>query len=429
LPASAETVREVLEQLTGLAFDPAFWERAILPARIHGYRPEHLDLLCLGGDVRWIATSLSEAGDNATRDFPGDVAFMPRRACLQTNEATVPPDDRAAVVYRCLVTHGAQYLDQVADHSGLSERDTLAALWRLAADGLASNDSFAPLRLLSSDADAGRAITDTSRAANGHTPATMRQDTALRKHDAALRARLKSSLSGRWSALETAPATGIDGALSNGRRGDATAFDEVREIAMLLLARHGILTREMLALEPSPLSWQTLSFALRRMEYAGTIRRGYFVRALSGEQYAVPEALELLREIRAHQLTDEPLLGLSAADPANPYGVLLPGCGIAREAGNLIVVRGGRVVLGLTSRALVGGDTLDDQTFAGALEALMAFRPKLTIETIDDVPALESDRVTVMAAMRFHSNGRALVFDGLPGPPPARAGRDAALQH
>ncbi len=417
LPASAAAVSEVLDQLAGLAFDPAFWERAILPARIRGYRPEHLDLLCLSGDLRWIATSVDDAGDNATRNFPGDVAFMPRRERLHTNTAIVAPDDRSAEVHRCLVTHGAQYLDQVADRSGLSERDTLSALWRLAASGLASNDSFAPLRLLASDSDAGRAITDTPRAANGHTHASMRQDTALRKHDAALRARLKSSLSGRWSAIETAPAAGND-ALVNGKRGDATAFDEVREAALLLLARHGVLTREMLPLEPSPLSWQTLSFALRRMEYAGTIRRGYFVRALSGEQYALPEALEMLREVRAHAVANEPLVALSAADPANPYGVLLPGCGIAREAGNLIVVRGGRVVLGLTSRALVGGDTLDDETFANALLALMAFRPKLTIETIDDVAALDSERVTVMAAMRFHSDGRALVFDGLPGPTP-----------
>jgi hypothetical protein len=159
------------------------------------------------------------------------------------------------------------------------------------------------------------------------------------------------------------------------------------------------------------------------MEYAGTIRRGYFVRALSGEQYALPEALEMLREVRTHHVEDEPMVALSAADPANPYGVLLPGCGISREAGNLIVVRGGRVVLGLTSRELIGGDTLDDANFASALAALMAFRSKLTIETIGDVPALDSDRVTVMAAMRFHSDGRALVFDGLPGPTPARAAR------
>jgi hypothetical protein len=85
-------------------------------------------------------------------------------------------------------------------------------------------------------------------------------------------------------------------------------------------------------------------------------------------------------------------------------------------------LRGGHFVLGLASRALVGGDSLDDETFATALAAMMALRPKLTIETIGDAPALDSDRVTVMAAMRFHSDGRALVFDGLPGPTPARAG-------
>jgi len=89
----------------------------------------------------------------------------------------------------------------------------------------------------------------------------------------------------------------------------------------------------------------------------------------------------------------------------------------------------GRFVLGLTGRALVGGDSLDDETFAAALTALMALRPKLTIETIAGLPALDSNRVTVMAAMRFHSDGRALVFDGLPGPTPARATHRAALNH
>lgn len=421
LPASPEAVRAVLDQLSGLAFDPAFWERAIFPARIREYRPEHLDLLCLSGDLRWIATSHGEAGVSATLDFPGDVAFLPRRRRLPIVGTAAPADERSVAVYQCLIAHGAQYLDQVAERSGLSERDTLAALWRLAATGLASNDSFGPLRLLSSDSDTARAITDAPRISNGSAMSAM-------KHDAALRARLKSSLSGRWSAIETAPARDDNGGAS-GISGDATAFDEVRETAMLLLARHGILTREMLAREPALHSWRTLSFALRRMEYAGTIRRGYFVRALSGEQYALPEALELLRAVRTHNVANEPPIALSAADPANPYGVLLPGCGITREAGNLIVLRGGRVVLGLASRTLVGGDSLDDDTFATALAALMALRPKLTIETIAGVPALDSDRVTVMAAMRFHSDGRALVFDGLPGPTPARATRRESLNH
>jgi ATP-dependent Lhr-like helicase len=414
LPANSEAVGAVLEQLSGLAFDPAFWERAILPARIHGYRPEHLDLLCLSGDLRWIATpggDDSASGESATLDLPTDVAFLPRRKRFQTKANAAPADQRSVAVLRCLVAHGAQYLDQVADRAGLSERYTLAALWRLAANGLASNDSFAPLRLLSSDPDAARAITDSPRAANGSAASSF-------KHDAALRARLKSSLSGRWSAIENSLAGEAD-ARSSGTAGDAAAFDEVREVATLLLARNGILTREMLALESLPVTWQTLSFALRRMEYAGTIRRGYFVRALSGEQYALPEALEMLRAART--AANEPPVAISATDPANPYGVLLPGCGVTREAANLIVLCAGRFVLGLAARALIGGAALDDDSFAAALAALMTLRPKLTIESIDGVPALDSERVPAMAAMRFHSDGRALVFDGLPGPAPARA--------
>ena len=72
------------------------------------------------------------------------------------------------------------------------------------------------------------------------------------------------------------------------------------------------------------------------MEYGGIIRRGYFVRSLSGEQYALPEALAMLR---SPQSTPSPVIAISAVDPANPYGSLLPGCGIAREAGNLIALR------------------------------------------------------------------------------------------
>jgi len=421
LPASSEAVGAVLEQLSGLGFDPAFWERAILPARIPGYRPEHLDLLCLSGDLRWIAIRPDDHSDaNVTLELPTDVAFLPRRGRFQTRAAAAPADERSAAVLQCLGAQGAQYLDQVADRAGLSERDTLAALWRLAAIGLVSNDSFAPLRLLASDHDASRAITDTLRASNGSASSF--------KHDAALRARLKSSLSGRWSAIE-APLEGDADARPSGTAGDATAFDEVREVAMSLLARNGILTREMLVLESLPVTWQTLSFALRRMEYAGTIRRGYFVRALSGEQYALPEALEMLRAARTLNPPNEPPIAISAADPANPYGVLIPGCGVTREAANLIVLRGGSFVLGFAARALIGGAAIDDDAFAAALAALMALRPKLTIDSIDGTPALDSDRVPVMAAMGFHSDGRALVFDGLPGPTPARAARRVSLDH
>ena len=100
----------------------------------------------------------------------------------------------------------------------------------------------------------------------------------------------------------------------------------------------------------------------------------------------------------------------------------------------MVVIRGGRLILALVSHAIVtapsidkNGEPLDDESFSAAAAALMTTRGKLRIDTIDEVPALESSRVGLLAAMRFHSDGRALVFDGLPGPAPMRA-RPATLR-
>ncbi|MGB0059044.1 Lhr family helicase, partial [Candidatus Binatus sp.] len=236
------------------------------------------------------------------------------------------------------------------------------------------------------------------------------------RHDAAVRARLKSSLAGRWSLILAAetPAVGAD---------------DTRELALKLLERHGILAREMLGVESTHISWSEIAFALRRLEYGGTIRRGWFVRSLSGEQYALPEAVEMLHAARTLIPAREKPVALSAIDPANPYGVVIPGCGIAREAGNVVVLRAGRVIAGLQGRAMIsGGDTeVDDESFGAAVAALMTLKPRIVVDSIDGVAALESPRVGILAAMRFHSDGRSLVFDGLHGPAPARS-RQANLK-
>ncbi|HZO80148.1 MAG TPA: DEAD/DEAH box helicase [Candidatus Binataceae bacterium] len=419
IAADQSGVAAVLDQLSGVALSAELWESAILPARVTGYRPEWLDLLCLGGEVVWAAVP----GANALEEAPARITFLRRkRSAMVRGEAQArelagqlaDPDERA--VFFALAAGGAQYLDELADRAGLPERVALAALWRLAAGGRVSNDSFAPLRLLWAAPAAMRTIA----------PAAAYRRSA--RHDAALRARLHSSVTGRWSALGDATPADIAGAdaagdgrgeLAASRAGEAR--DLARERALRLLERHGIVSREMLALESIPLAWQEISFALRRLEYAGTIRRGYFVRSLSGEQYALPAALETLAAVRNLNPARERPVALSAADPANPYGALLPGCGVARDAANFIVLRAGRVVLGLAGRALVVADALDDEAFAAALGALIELRRKLTVETVDGVEALASARVGAMAAMGFHSDGRALVYDGLPGPAPARA--------
>lgn len=399
LDSGPDGVRTVLEQLAGLSFPPALWESAILPARIREYRPEHLDLLCMSGEFAWIAAPAEEA----TGEFPSRVAFVARRGPSLPAMQTVDCEERDQPVLEALRGSGAQYLDQIADRAARSERDTLAALWRLAAAGLVSNDSFAPLRLIAAEPVASRSIAG----GRAHDPSS--------RHDAAVRARLKSSLSGRWSL-----APHLMRVPESATAHEVTAPDRAREVAMLLLVRHGIVTREMLTLEQIDIGWQAVSFALRRMEYAGLVRRGWFVRALSGEQYAAPDALAMLTTVRAGKI-DHDLVVMSAVDPANPYGVLLPGCGVVREPGNLIVVRDGHVVVGLGARNLTIPEGLGTGDLGAAVMVLMRMRRKVTIETINDAPALQSEYVGLFAAMRFHSDGRALVYDGLPGPAPARA--------
>ncbi len=404
-PGNGELL-SALDQLSGMAFAPETWERAILPARIPGYRPEHLDLLCLSGQFAWVA--LPPPGE--IHELPARVALVNRheRFLFAADADEEPAEPRELAVWRALSDRGAQYLDEVAGRVNLSERDTLAALWKLAAQGRVSNDSFAPLRLFAETAGAARLLEPAS------------PSPAIRR-DAALRARLKSSVAGRWSALAaTKPGAGeMNGDAANLPRDGAR--DVARDMAMLLLRRHGIVARETMALERPSVPWAEIHFALRRLEYAGTIRRGWFVRALSGEQYALPEAVEMLRAARGANPAREKPIALSAADPANPFGATLKGCGIAREPANLVVLRGGRLIVGLAGRAMITFDAPDDESFSAAAAALLAMRGRIVVDSIDGEPALESSRVGLLAAMRFHSDGRALVHDGLPGPAPARA--------
>jgi ATP-dependent helicase Lhr and Lhr-like helicase len=400
-----DRVRTVLQQFAGLAFAPELWEQAILPARVAGYRPEYLDLLCMSGEFAWLAAPWQDQ-DESDYELPDAVAFVPRKAISPWIPHAVPQDPQSAKVLAVLAKFGAQYLDQIAERANLPERDTLTALWHLAAAALVSNDSFAPLRLLAAEPQSGRII------------AGRPLNRTSGRRDAALRARLQSSLSGRWSLVRPLE---DDGAIKTAAAHEPQAADRTREFAAMLLKRNGIVSREMMAFEQLEMPWNEILFALRRMEYAGNIRRGWFVRSLSGEQYALPDALEFLRDIRQSASAKRTVTALSAGDPANPYGVLLPGCGISREWSNLLVFRDGRLLAGLAGRDFRSCALLNQDDFTCVLRTLMKLRPRLVIETIDHQPALESERAIAMAAMRFHSDGRALIYDGLPGPMPARA--------
>ncbi|MBI2461714.1 MAG: hypothetical protein HYV61_09565 [Candidatus Rokubacteria bacterium] len=173
--------------------------------------------------------------------------------------------------------------------------------------------------------------------------------------------------------------------------------------------------RELLALEPAAPTWRELAVELRRREYAGRLRRGLFLRGVSGEQYALPSAVELLREVRRAP-RNEPLV-LSAADPALLYGpVFTPR--IQRHPGHLVVLRGGRPLLALEGTRLLPLEAAEEE-WLPALRALVEGRRerKLVVERWGEA-ALDPSAIARLADLGFHGDGERLVFDGFPGPRP-----------
>ncbi len=118
----------------------------------------------------------------------------------------------------------------------------------------------------------------------------------------------------------------------------------------MLLRRYGVVFRRLLERESFTVTWYELGRLYRRWEARGEIRGGYFVGGVSGEQFALPEAIGLLRSIRKASPKDE-LITLSAADPLNLQGILTPGSRIAALTANRVLFRDG-----LPVAALEGGE-------------------------------------------------------------------------
>ena len=325
-------VAAVLDQLSGVAATPEIWEHAILPARVAGYRPEMLDLVCMSGQMKWVAVAGRNDRRRAACERPvaSHVHRRARPLCFRRDEEAASEDCEGA---GGLARSGSRR--RAVSRRGRRARERFRArrAVRAVADGRGGTSQQRQLR----------AVADVHRRSRRRTRARSVARRPATRRDAAVRARLKSSLAGRWSVIRAAetPAVG--------------AQTTTRELALKLLERHGIVAREMLAIESTHISWNEIAFALRRLEYGGAIRRGWFVRSLSGEQYALPEAVEMLQAARNLIPAREKPVALSAIDPANPYGAMLPGCGVAREAGNVIVVRAGRVIAGLQGRAMISG--------------------------------------------------------------------------
>jgi len=304
-----------------------------------------LDDLCLSGRAVWTRLTLPAATTTPGHAGPirtTPVTLLPRRAAaLWHRIAPTPPSPaialsgRAQAVADHLRQHGASFYDEIVDGTGLLRTHVEEALAELVALGLATSDSFAGLRALLTPSEKRRPF------GGG------------RRHRRAL---FGIEDAGRWALRKRdAPADGAG-------RGFVETDPQILEpVVHALLRRYGVVFWRILQREASWLPpWRELLRVLRRLEARGDIRGGRFVGSVSGEQFALPDAVKALRDTRKAQLTGE-WVAVSAADPLNLVGTILPGTKIPALTGNRILYRDG-VAVG----ALVAGEIRWLETLAPA---------------------------------------------------------------
>src|SRR5881227_1707542 len=327
-----EGLQSVLEQLDGCELPLAAWESAVLPARVTDYDPEWLDRLCFSGRVGWGRLSTPQ---NSSARASAPLRTSPIALYLRENLAdwlalTLPNSAtelsvNSQAVFEALQSGGALFFSELVNRSGLLPSQVEEALSQLAALGLVTSDSFDGLRAL--------IIPSNKRPTFGRNTAKRRRRTNLASIEFA----------GRWSLL---PRSGGSLAAMGASNGTGSREAAIEKFARVLLRRYGIVFRRMLERESFPVTWYELGRIYRRWEARGEIRGGYFLGGVSGEQFALPEAIGLLRSIRKASPNGE-LITLSGADPLNLQGILTPGPRIAALTANRVLFLDGLPIAAL----------------------------------------------------------------------------------
>jgi len=371
------SLREALVPLQALPLPVGLWEAEVLPRRVPGYRAEQLDQLCASGELVWAGAGL----DRVAVFFRDDAPLLGRPAAAQLPEGEAHDSIRAALA------GGALFWDGLLGTTGLDAENALPALWDLVWSGEVTNDSWSPLR-----------------AERRYQPP--RPDRRARRFSRS-RAHRPTATQGRWS---------LAAELFAGSEPDR------RALAELLLERHGIVTRDAVRAEGIPGGYGAVYGELRALETLGSCRRGYFVERLGGAQFALGGAVERLRELRPRDGDEPEPLVLAAADPAQPYGAVLPwpkraGARAARVAGAHVVLLGGEPALFVErgGRSLVPLREPDEEWLRPALAALVGFvkrggAKRLAVERFDGEPVAETLVMPLLIEAGFLAGPRRAVL-------------------
>jgi ATP-dependent helicase Lhr and Lhr-like helicase len=375
-PRGRNALADAIRQLTGAPIPASTLERDVLAARIAD-PGTGIDELLLAGDLVWVG-----AGALGQRD--GRVALYPREslATLWSEPGLESePDPAGATILEALESSGASFFGDIYQTVGGGDpEDVLVSLWDLVWAGHVTNDTFGPVRAYVS-----------RRKSRGSGRPT-------------LSSRFPPHAQGRWSLTR--------------RLAQSPASETERHAAwaQLLLDRHGVVTRHTALAEGYPGGFSTLYPVYGHLEETGRIRRGYFVEGLGGSQFALPGAVDRLRD----ELSTG-LVVLAATDPANPYGGVLAwpeveGTRLARDAGAYVLLFEGDLVgyLDKGRRGLTLLDVTADRfgEISRAMAEVAERHRSLTLVTVNDEPAAVSKLAAPLSEWGFATAPRGLTYRG-----------------
>ena len=315
---AASGVARVVEQLQGFDLAAGAWESEVLAARIRDYQPEWLDPHCLSGAVTWLriappaVKTATASGSKVTSVLRGaplsrvtplslilreDLPWLLQAHRVEEDAATWLGGPLAGKILALLDSRGALFHSELVSILDVRPVEVEAALWELVAKGRVGADGFQALRSLLGSRGWGSKARASARARRG-----------LRR---GLGAAVASGAEGRWSRVP--PREAVE---------DLDGLAEA--VAEQLLARWGIVFRDIVARENLSLPWREIVWAFRRLEARGSIRGGRFVSGFTGEQFALPEALEMLARVRRTPRNGE-RIRVCGSDPLNLVGILTPG--------------------------------------------------------------------------------------------------------
>jgi ATP-dependent Lhr-like helicase len=340
-----DSLQQVLSQLEGFEAPAGAWEGELLTARVKDYSLLWLDDLCRSGRIVWTRVGApSSASGGTVRSTP--LVLLPRRQlslwhALPAVASEVELSHRATRVLDAMRRNGAMFYDELAHEARLLPAELETALGELVATGLVNADSYAGLRAMLIPANKRNTMDRRRRRGAGPTMEEAGRWALVRQSEGVTIRERPGNINGD---ADGAKEVAVVAQAAQPARRPRTAPETLEHIAMTLLRRYGVMFWKLLDREASWLpSWRELLPVYHRLEARGEVRGGRFVAGLSGEQFALPEAIPLLRDMRRRP-HDGTLVAISAIDPLNLSGTVLSGDKVPALSGNRILFRDGVAV-------------------------------------------------------------------------------------